>query len=173
MFDLGILMIRLFFGTAIAAHGAQKLFGSFGGYGLKGTAGFFENLGFRPGVPFAAAAGLGEFGGGLLLVLGLLTPVGAAAILSTMLVAIVSVHLKNGLFIQNNGMEGPFLYGAAAVGLSFTGAGSISLDSALGLARLFSPATIVVLLAASIVGAGLTLLMRHQPSQKPIENTSH
>lgn len=70
--DIGILIIRVLFGAAIAAHGAQKLFGWFGGYGLKGTAGFFEQLGFRPGVLFAAAAGLSETGGGVLLALGFL-----------------------------------------------------------------------------------------------------
>src|SRR5580693_4252107 len=102
--DTGILLIRGLFGIAIAAHGAQKVFGWFGGYGLKGTGGFFERLGFRPGVPFAAAAGLSEVGGGVLLTLGLFTPFGAAAVLAAMLVAIVSVHLKNGFFTMNNGI---------------------------------------------------------------------
>src|SRR4051812_34834683 len=108
--DLGILIIRVLFGVAIAAHGAQKLFGWFGGYGLKGTGGFFEQLGFRPGVAFAAAAGLSEFGGGFSLALGLFTPFGAAAVFSAMLVAGVSVHLKNGFFSMSNGIELPFLY---------------------------------------------------------------
>jgi len=85
--DLGILLIRVLFGVAIAAHGAQKVFGWFGGYGLKGTGGFFETLGFRPGVGFAAAAGLSEVGGGVLLTLGLLTPFGAGAVLAAMVVA--------------------------------------------------------------------------------------
>ena len=98
--DLGILLIRVLFGVAIAAHGAQKVFGWSGGYGLKRTGGFFETLGFRPGVAFAAAAGLSEFGGGILLTLGFFTPVGAAAVLAAMVVAIVSVHLKNG-FIRS------------------------------------------------------------------------
>src|SRR5215813_9042331 len=120
-FDVGILIIRVLFGVAMAAHGSQKLFGWFGGYGLKGTGGFFEQLGFRPGVPFAAAAGLSEFGGGVLLALGLFTPFGAAAVLSAMLVAIVSVHLKNGFFAMSNGFELPFLYSVAALGLAFSG----------------------------------------------------
>src|SRR3954464_14572500 len=112
--DLGILIIRVSFGVAIAAHGAQKLFGAFGGYGLKGTGGFFETLGFRPGILFAALAGLSELGGGLLLVLGLLTPVGAVAVLAAMIVAIGSVHLKNGFFAANSGIEMPFLYAVVA-----------------------------------------------------------
>src|SRR5437773_11682548 len=107
--DLGILLVRVLFDAAIAAHGAQKLFGAFGGYGLKGSGGFFETLGFRPGVLFAALAGLGELAGGFLLVLGLLTPLGAAAVLATMIGAMVSVHLKNGFFATSNGIELPFL----------------------------------------------------------------
>src|ERR1700704_1451225 len=106
--DLGILIIRVLFGVAMAAHGAQKLFGWFGGYGLKQTGGFFEGLGFRPGTAFATAAGLSEVGGGLLLTVGLFTPFGAAAVLSAMLVAMVSVHLKNGFFASGNGIELPF-----------------------------------------------------------------
>ena len=112
--DIGILIIRVFFGLAIAGHGAQKLFGWFGGFGIKGTGGFFEDIGFRPGVPFATAAGLSEMGGGVLLTVGLLTPFGAAAVLSAMLVAMVSVHLKNGFFATGNGIELPFLYAVAA-----------------------------------------------------------
>src|SRR6266568_637014 len=129
--DLGILLVHVLFGAAIATHGAQKLFGSFGGYGLKGTGGFFETLGFRPGVPFAALAGLGELIGGLLLALGFLTPIGASAVLATMIVAMVSVHLKNGFFAASNGIEIPFLYAAAALGLAVTGGGAYSLDALL------------------------------------------
>ena len=103
--DTGILIIRALFGLAIAGHGAQKLFGWFGGYGIKGTGGFFESLGFRPGAVFATAAGLSEMGGGLLITVGLLTPFGAAAVLSAMLVAMISVHLKNGFFAAGNGMR--------------------------------------------------------------------
>jgi putative oxidoreductase len=96
--DVGILLIRVLFGVAIAAHGAQKVFGSFGGYGLNGTGGFFETFGFKPGVMFAAMAGLSELVGGLLLTLGLFTPLGAAMVLAAMIVAMVSVHLRNGFF---------------------------------------------------------------------------
>src|ERR1700757_831183 len=98
----GLLIARLVLGLGLAAHGAQKLFGWFGGYGLKGTGGYFEQLGFRPGVPFAVAAGLSEFWGGVLWGLGSFTPFGAAPVLSAMLVAIVSVHLKNGFFPMGN-----------------------------------------------------------------------
>ena len=160
--DLGLLLVRVLFGAAIAAHGAQKLFGTFGGYGLKGTGGFFETLGFRPGVLFAALAGLGELAGGLLLALGLLTPVGAAAVLAAMIVAMVSVHLKNGFFADKNGIEIPFLYAAAALGVFVTGGGAYSLDALLDLRYFADPATNFVLLALTLAGAGLTLALRRQ-----------
>lgn len=164
---VGILVLRVLFGAAIAAHGAQKLFGWFGGYGLKGTGGFFEGLGFRPGVMFAAVAGLSEVVGGLLLVLGLLTPVGSAAILAAMIVASVSVHLKNGFFTQNNGYEPAFLYGAAALGIALAGPGSYSLDHELGLASVNSPIVVTALLVLSVIGALFTLIIRRQPVAQP------
>jgi putative oxidoreductase len=166
--DLGLLIVRILFGAAIAAHGAQKLFGWFGGYGLKGTGGFFESIGFRPGLAFAAAAGLSEFGGGLLLILGLFTPVGAAAVLAAMIVASISVHLKNGFFVQNNGYEAAFLYGTAALGLAFTGAGTYSLDSGWALSFFGLLSVKVALVVASIVGATLTLASRRQPEAQAI-----
>src|SRR5881628_2018651 len=104
--DTALLIGRLFFGLGIAAHGAQKLFGWFGGYGLAGTGGFFEQLGFRPGRVFAALAGLAEWGGGILLAFGFFEPAGAALVLSVMIVAIVTVHLPNGV-LTPNGIEKP------------------------------------------------------------------
>ncbi|HVJ27733.1 MAG TPA: DoxX family protein, partial [Vicinamibacterales bacterium] len=94
--EIGLLLIRAVVGLTMAAHGAQKLFGWFGGYGLEGTGGFLEQLGFRPGRRHAFMAGLVETGGGLFLALGLLTPFAAAAIVAVMLVAAVTVHLKGG-----------------------------------------------------------------------------
>ena len=137
--DTGILIIRLFFGLAIAAHGAQKLFGWFGGHGIKASGAMFQSIGFRPGVVFATAAGLTEMGGGLLLALGLFTPFGAAGVISTMLVAMISVHLKNGFFAMGNGIELPFLYRVAALGIAFTGPGALSLDGLLSLRFLADP----------------------------------
>ena len=160
--DLGILSIRALFGVAIAAHGAQKVFGWFGGYGLKGTGGFFETLGFRPGIAFAAAAGLSEFGGGILLTLGFFTPFGAAAVLAAMVVAIVSVHLKNGFFAMSNGIELPFLYAASALGLAFSGAGAFSLDALLGLTFLSEPSDVEGILMLAVLGAAATLALRRQ-----------
>ncbi len=95
---LGLLILRLVVGLTMAAHGAQKLFGWFGGYGLQGTGGFLEQLGFVPGRRNALFAGLAELTGGLLLALGLATPFAATLIISVMFVAVATVHLKNGYF---------------------------------------------------------------------------
>src|SRR6184192_2730280 len=132
--DAGLLVARVVFGLVIAAHGSQELFGWFGGYGLAGTGGFFESLGFRPGRLFAALAGLGEFAGGLLLALGFLGPVGPALVLSVMIVAAVTVHWGKGLFSTTNGIEVPLLYASTATGLALTGPGRFSLDAVVGLA---------------------------------------
>src|SRR5215510_4540749 len=107
--EFGLLLIRLVVGLTLAAHGAQKLFGLFGGYGIAGTGGFFESLGFRPGKLMAVVAGFGEAGGGLGIALGLLTPFAAALIIAVMLVAIVSVHLSKGFFNSNGGYEFPLV----------------------------------------------------------------
>jgi putative oxidoreductase len=159
----GLLIVRLVLGLGIAAHGAQKLFGWFGGYGLAGTGGFFEGLGFRPGKAYAAADGLGEFGGGLLVALGLLGPVGPALMISVMLVAILVVHRRNGFFVASNGIEHPLLYGAGALALAFTGFGQYSLDAALGLVRLGSPAVAAGAVIVGVLG-GLTAIALRRPA---------
>ena len=110
--DTGLLLARMVLGLLMAAHGAQKLFGWFGGYGLAGTGGFFESLGFRPGRLFAAAAGFTELAGGLLLAFGLLGPLGPAMLIAVMIVAMATVHWQHGLFSQNNGIELPLVYSA-------------------------------------------------------------
>lgn len=133
-----LLIARLFIGLGLAAHGAQKLFGWFGGYGIKGTGGFFDGLGFRPGTFFAAAAGLGEFGGGLLTALGLGGPIGPALIIMVMLVALITVHLKNGFFASSNGIELPLMNIAGALALAFAGPGAFSVDALLGLNSIWS-----------------------------------
>lgn len=162
--DLAFLIARVVIGLFIAAHGAQKLFGWFGGHGLAGTAGFFEGLGFRPGRLFALAAGLGEFTSGLLIAVGLFGPVGPALMLAVMLVAAISVHWRNGLFATNNGIEMPLLYGIAAVRFALTGPGRHSLDAALGLHWTWTPRVIWIALAAGLVGGLASLVMRRPPA---------
>jgi putative oxidoreductase len=131
--DTGLLLARVVVGLVMAAHGSQKLFGWFGGYGLAGTGGFFEQLGFRPGRFFAMAAGTSEVVGGLLLAAGLLGPLGPAMIIAIMVVAMATVHWQHGLFAQNNGIEVPLLYTVSAVALALIGYGAYSLDAVLGL----------------------------------------
>lgn len=125
----GALVLRVPVGIIFAAHGAQKLFGWFGGYGLEGTAGWMESIGLAPGLLMALLAGSAEFLGGLALVLGLLTRPAAFALSIAMLVAIFSVHFTNGLFMSNNGYEFGLALLAASVSLLLSGAGKASVDA--------------------------------------------
>ncbi|HET7041369.1 MAG TPA: DoxX family protein, partial [Gemmatimonadales bacterium] len=115
----GLLVVRLVLGLGIAAHGAQKVLGWFGGRGLAGTGAFLEAMGFRPGARFAALAGLGEIAGGLLVAVGLLGPVGPAIITAVMVVAIVTAHWKNGFFVTAGGYETALMYIVGASAIAF------------------------------------------------------
>jgi len=153
--DFGILMIRVVVGLVLAAHGAQKLFGWFEGPGLDRTGKFFETLGFRPGRRHAMLAGVAETGGGALLVLGLLTPLGAAAAIGMMLAATIAVHMPNGFFAGDGGYEFPLVLGVAAAGVAFTGPGSISFDSAFGRGFGGFGFGILAVLVGSLTAAGV------------------
>lgn len=130
--DLGLLLLRLVLGALLFGHGAQKLFGAFGGHGLEGTGGFFASIGFRPGKAMALVAGLTELGAGVLLALGLLTPLAGAGVIGTLLVA-GSVHAPKGLWGQDGGYELPLVYAVLGAVLALTGPGAYSLDAVLGL----------------------------------------
>jgi putative oxidoreductase len=130
--DTGMLLLRLVVGLTMAAHGAQKLFGWFGGPGLAGTAHFLEQMGFRPGELHAMLSGGAEFGGGLLLALGLLTPLGAAAVTGSMLAAIATVTWQNGFISAKGGYEYNLVLIASALAVAFAGPGRFSLDRTLG-----------------------------------------
>lgn len=124
---IGGLVLRVPVGMVLAAHGAQKLFGWFGGGGLEGTAGWMESVGFAPGFLMALLAGSAEFFGGILLSLGLLTRPAALVAAFTMMMA-MTVHVGNGLFVSNNGYEFALTLLAASLALVFLGAGSLSVD---------------------------------------------
>jgi putative oxidoreductase len=130
--DIALLLLRVTVGGTLAAHGAQKLFGWFGGSGLRGTAAGLEKNGYRPGLPMAFLAGLGEAGGGTLLALGLLTPLGAAAGIGVMLNAIVSVHISKGFWNTKGGFEFPLTIATVFTAIGFSGPGRFSVDRSLG-----------------------------------------
>ena len=131
--DTGLLVIRIVVGLLLVGHGAQKLFGWFGGGGLNGTAWYFRSVGYRPPRLMAGFAGGAELVGGAALAAGFMTPLAASAVIGTMLNAAVAVHRRNGLWAVDNGCEYPLVVATAAVTLSFTGAGAASLDARLGI----------------------------------------
>jgi putative oxidoreductase len=131
MINIGLLIIRLVVGLLFVGHGAQKLFGWFGGYGLKGTGGWFESIGMKPGVIMALFAGLAELVGGILFALGLLTPLAGIIITGIMLMAIVKVHARNGLWVTSNGYEYNLTLLAVAIGIALVGPGQFALDALL------------------------------------------
>jgi len=122
------LALRLPLGIIFAAHGAQKLFGWFGGYGLEGTGQWMASIGLEPGVFLAALSGSAEFFGGLFLIFGLLVRPTALVLAVTMVVAILSVHISNGLFMSNNGYEFGLALLAGAISLLISGGGRASVD---------------------------------------------
>src|SRR2546423_883348 len=131
--NIGLLVVRIIVGLYFVGHGAQKLFGVVGGHGLSGTGQFFDAMGMRPGRLNAFAAGAAELAAGVLLVLGLLTPLAAALVIAVMIVAIVTVHLSKGVWTADGGFELNLVYIAIVFALAGVGAGDWSLDHALGL----------------------------------------
>lgn len=160
--SIGLLIARVVVGLLMAAHGAQKLFGWFGGYGLHKTGEFMVQLGFRPGRAFATAASLGEIAGGLLVALGFLGPIGPALMISVMIVAMITVHSGHGLFATNNGIELPLLYATAAFGLATAGFGPYSLDAWLGIAGRWTATITWIVLSLGIVGGFANLALRRR-----------
>ena len=130
--DIALLVLHVLVGLLFVGHGAQKLFGVFGGHGIEGTAGFMESLGLRPGRFHAIAAGSLELAGGVLLALGLLLPLAAAMIVAVMTAAIITAHLDKGLWNTAGGYEFNLVLIAVVLTLAAVGGGEHSLDAALG-----------------------------------------
>jgi putative oxidoreductase len=133
MIGVGLLVLRLVLGVIFIGHGAQKLFGSFGGPRISGFAKMLEQMGVKSAKPMAILAGLAEFGGGILVILGFLTPLAALALIGVMIVAVLTVHLKNGFFVANGGYEFNLALAGMALTLLIVGAGAYSLDAVLGI----------------------------------------
>ena len=157
MLGIGLLLLRVVVGLTVAAHGAQKLFGWFGGPGIAGFGGWLSQLGIKPERPWAVMAGLAEFGGGLLVALGLLTPIGALAVCGSMLVAIFTIHAGKGFWNQNGGVEFPLTILGTMVALSLTGPGVYSFDRLLSI-TLPEPATWLVATLLVLLGVTAALL---------------
>ena len=164
--ELGLLILRVIVGALFVGHGAQKLFGAFGGHGVSGTAGFFDSLGLRPGKLHALFAGVAETAGGLLLALGLVTPLASLLLTAVMTAAILSVHARNGLWATANGYEYPLVMIAVAFALAAVGAGDWSLDGALGLDVAGTGWALGALALGVLGGAGAVLSSRFQREER-------
>ena len=150
--NVGLLILRVVVGLLLVGHGTQKLFGWFGGHGPEGTGQFFHNIGFRPGKPMAILAGLGEAGGGALVALGFLTPLGAAAVVGTMLNATLSVHRGKGPWTTDGGWELPMTYATVAAATVFTSPGNYSVDHILDWNLSGNGWGVAAILAALLIG---------------------
>ncbi len=155
--DLATLVLRVVIGLLFIGHGAQKLFGWFGGYGIQGTANYLGSLGLNPPKFWAFAAGLAEFLGGLGLILGLLTPVAAAAIIGVMLMAIVKVHWEHGVWVSNNGIEHALTNLLIVAFIALVQSGQYTLDTYLNLSYPM-PTTFLIALAVAVVGVLIGLI---------------
>jgi len=171
MRHLGLLILRLTAGGLLAGHGAQKLFGSFGGSGLEGTAGWLESLGLRPGSRWALLAGGGEFGGGVLTALGFLHPIGPLMMLGPMSIAVSKVHWGKPIWVTEGGAELPLTNIAVGLALACTIPGRYSLDH---LWRVRTPRPLVALVAVSVVaGVAAGLFAKPAaPESRPSEDVS-
>jgi putative oxidoreductase len=165
---LGSLAIRGVIGPLFMGHGAQKLFGKFGGHGPEGTGQFFEQLGLRPGRRHAVTAGWAEFGGGALLLLGMLTPVAASLISGSMITAIRKAHADKGPWVTEGGYEYNLVLLAAMVAVSDCGPGQPSVDEAM-FPWMRGAVAAVGQLAAGAVGSYLTTDVLSRPAGGPLE----
>jgi putative oxidoreductase len=171
--NLGLLILRVVVGLLFVGHGAQKLFGIWGGHGLAVTAGFFENIGLKPGRLHATAAGVMEFGGGALLALGLFTPFAAATLIAVMTAAVITVHFAKGLWATNGGYEYNLVLASVAFAIAGTGAGNWSLDHALSLSDHGVLWAVSALVVGAVGGVGAVVQGRAADRHSRPGATSH
>lgn len=164
--DVGHLALRLVVGGLLAGHGAQKLFGWFGGAGLNGTSAWLAGMGYQPAKPWALLAGVSEFGGGMLTALGLLHPLGPIATLGSMTIATLDVHRGHPLWAADGGAELPITNMAAALASAAAGPGALSLDRASGLRV---PRGLVAITVAGVLTGILVAESRTRPSADKME----
>jgi putative oxidoreductase len=166
--DISLFIIQLTVGLTFAAHGAQKVFGWWGGPGLAGWDGAMDHMGFRPARLFALTSAFVELGGGLLLVFGLLTPIVAAVLLAQTVVIIGQVHWANGFFNARSGIEFPMLLGAGAAAIGLAGPGAMSVDAWIGVT--LEPLTRLALVIAGIVVGFLVLAIPRLGTERAATN---
>jgi putative oxidoreductase len=167
--DLGLLALRLTAGGLVAGHGAQKLFGSFGGHGLEGTAGWLESIGMKPGKVWAALAGASEFGGGTLTALGLGGPVGQIAMQGSMVTAARTVHRGKPIWYTEGGAEVPLFYSVAGMAIGLAGPGRYSLDRLLGVRV---PKRLIALTVAGVAAGVILADQASKPAQPEEQETA-
>lgn len=165
--SFGLLLLRVVFGSVMTAHGAQKLLGWFGGYGLSKTGEFFVQLGFWQGRALASIASLTEMVSGTLVVLGFLGPIGPALMVSVMIVAMIRVHWQNGLFAAKNGVELPLLFATTAIGLALIGFGRYSVDAVLGISGRWSTAVTLIIVSTGLAGGLVSAAIRRRSATAP------
>lgn len=166
MKDVGLLTLRLATGGLLAGHGAQKLFGAFGGYGVEGTAGWLESLGLKPGKAWAVMAGASEFGSGVLMTFGLLNPIGPISSFGPMLMAWRIAHAGKPIWVTSGGAELPLMNLAAATALTMAGPGRYSLDEMLDIEL---PKSFVALAAVGVVaGVAVGLMTRSTAPEEQV-----
>jgi putative oxidoreductase len=166
MKDLGLLILRLVGGGLLAGHGAQKLFGWFGGGGIEGTAGMMQGMNLKPPKPWAMLAGASEFGGGLLTALGALGPVGPVGTIGAMEMATLKAHWGKPIWNTKGGAELPVLNMAFALAVALLGPGKYSVDGALGWKI---PRRLVLIPGLLLAGAGVAagVIMSNRPQPQP------
>ena len=164
MIDVAVLILRIAAGALLAGHGAQKIFGLFGGPGPRGTREMIASLGLRPAWLWVPLAGLTELGGGFLTILGLLSPLGPLGILASMAIAIFRAHRGKPLWATAGGAELPVLYSAVVIAVAVAGPGRYSVDAALGI--VLPPALVWAAVAAVAVGVIAALASSSRPGAR-------